>query len=108
MPYHADSKPQYKSMPYHTDSKPQYKQVSYNTESKPYYNTDDRSKPFTDGQLPKICRYHLYFADRARVCKPWCRWPGAKPHTEELSSRSQTPYASRSPSPNPQYRCQGN
>ena len=32
-------------------------------------------RPFRDEQRPKICRAHIYFAARARNCKPWCMWP---------------------------------
>ena len=48
-------------------------------------------KPFFPEQKVKICRAHLYFAEQARTCKPWCRWP-KKQNTKILpSSRPPTP-----------------
>lgn len=32
-------------------------------------------KPFHDNQRPVVCRAHLYYGQRAKNCKPWCRWP---------------------------------
>lgn len=52
--------------------------------------------PFHAGQRPKICRAHLYFAEAARTCKPWCRWPNKRSSmTMQPSSRP----SSRSASP---------
>lgn len=48
-------------------------------------------RPFNASQRPKICRYHLYYADNAKCCKPWCKWPGPKPHKIEPSSRPASP-----------------
>ena len=31
-------------------------------------------RPFYEVQKPQICRGHLYFADKSRTCKPWCKW----------------------------------
>ena len=48
-------------------------------------------KPFFPEQKAKICRAHLFFAEQARTCKPWCRWP-KKQSTKILpSSRPPTP-----------------
>lgn len=47
--------------------------------------------PFSAGQKPMICRYHVYFADKAKRCKDWCRWPGAKPSQRDPSSRPSSP-----------------
>ena len=41
--------------------------------------------PFFPEQKAKICRAHLYFAEQARTCKPWCRWP-KKQNTKILPS----------------------
>jgi hypothetical protein len=54
-------------------------------------------RPFNDRQRPKICRFHLYFAEKANRCKPWCRWPGIKPDIIDSSSRA--PSRSVSPAP---------
>lgn len=48
-------------------------------------------RPFSESQRPKICRSHLYFADAARNCKPWCRYPNKKNCKVEPSSRSSSP-----------------
>lgn len=47
--------------------------------------------PFSDGQKPKICRFHVFYADKANKCKPWCKWPGRKPQTIDPSSRAASP-----------------
>ena len=31
-------------------------------------------RPFHQKQRPKICRAHIYYADAARTCKPWCKF----------------------------------
>ena len=33
---------------------------------------------------------HLFFANSAKRCKPWCKWPGPKPTHIEPSSRAQS------------------
>ena len=53
--------------------------------------------PFSVGQRQKICRYHIFFGERARACKPWCKWPGTKPINILPSSRA----SSRAASPVP-------
>lgn len=50
--------------------------------------------PFRQGQRSRICRSHIFYASEARTCKPWCKWPGAKPSLEPSSrpaSRSSSP-----------------
>ena len=32
-------------------------------------------RSFNRNQRPKVCRAHVYFAENARTCKPWCKWP---------------------------------
>lgn len=32
-------------------------------------------KPFYDNQKPLLCNAHIYYADRAKSCRTWCRWP---------------------------------
>ena len=53
--------------------------------------TSYESKPFSDGQRPKICRFHLFYASKAKRCKPWCKWPGQKPAVIEPNSRPASP-----------------
>ena len=48
-------------------------------------------RPFGANQRPKICRAHLYFADKARVCKPWCKFPTKRGCNIQPSSRSSSP-----------------
>ena len=33
---------------------------------------DNNIQPFSPGQRPKICRFHLFFANSAKRCKTWC------------------------------------
>lgn len=51
----------------------------------------DTHRPYSEGQRPKVCRSHLYYAANARTCKPWCKWPGAKPQQIDPSSRPASP-----------------
>ena len=32
-------------------------------------------RPYKPDQQQKICRAHLYFAERVRNCTSWCQWP---------------------------------
>ena len=61
-------------------------------------------RPFSEGQRPKICRYHLYFGKKAKVCKPWCDFPNKANCKMEASSRPN----SRSSSPAPSQSTQEN
>ena len=59
--------------------------------SKSNRSIENTHRPFTADQRPKICRYHLYFAEKAKSCKPWCQWPGQKPKNIEPTSRTNSP-----------------
>ena len=48
-------------------------------------------RPFNSSQRPKICRAHLYFAERARTCKPWCKFPRKSGCSILPSSRASSP-----------------
>lgn len=49
-------------------------------------------RPFNQTQRPKICRAHLYFAEFARTCKPWCKFPGKRNNCKiQPSSRPSSP-----------------
>ena len=49
-------------------------------------------KPFKNDQRPRICRFHLYFAEKAKHCKPWCRWPNKQRDLNiQPSSRASSP-----------------
>ena len=54
-------------------------------------------RPFYPDQRPMLCNSHIFFADRARSCRRWCRWPGRKP--EMLRENERTPHQSRPASP---------
>ena len=46
---------------------------------------------FSDGQKQKICRFYVVYAQYAKRCKPWCKWPDQKPQIIDASSRPSTP-----------------
>ena len=48
-------------------------------------------RPFNRNQRPKVCRAHLYFAETARTCKPWCKWPNRENCKMQPSSRPASP-----------------
>ena len=49
-------------------------------------------RPFHSSQKPMVCRAHLYFADKAKTCKPWCKFPkGGKELNMQPSSRASSP-----------------
>ena len=48
-------------------------------------------RPFNEQQKPKICRGHIYFADKSRTCKPWCRFPNKANCAIQPNSRSSSP-----------------
>ena len=52
-------------------------------------------RPYNDKQRQRVCRAHIYFADSAKYCKPWCRWPGKKGCKIHPSSRNASPSRSR-------------
>ena len=54
-------------------------------------------QPFSPGQRPQVCRAHIFFAGRARTCKPWCKWPDKTNCSIRPSSRP--PSRSSSPAP---------
>lgn len=49
--------------------------------------------PFSVDQRPKICRAHIFFADRAKSCRSWCRWPD-KTKCRVVQSSHNTPCTS--------------
>lgn len=61
----------------------------------PQNNIPFAYRPFYKDQRPKICRAHLYFANEARTCKPWCKYPDKTRCSVQPSSRP----SSRSSSP---------
>ena len=58
--------------------------------------------PFHPDQRPQVCRAHVFFANNAKTCRNWCRWPNKSnckivqsarntPHSSPQSSRSNSP-----------------
>jgi len=54
-------------------------------------------RPFKPEQKPRICNAHIFYAERARTCRPWCQWPGTKPKI--ISRNQKTPAQTRPSSP---------
>jgi len=54
-------------------------------------------RPFYRDQRPRICNAHIFYAENARTCRKWCRWPN-KPE-KLLKDFEKTPVQSRSSSP---------
>lgn len=48
-------------------------------------------RAFNDKQRPNICRGHLYYANKSRSCKPWCKWPNKQKVVIKPSSRTSSP-----------------
>lgn len=48
-------------------------------------------RAFNAKQRPSICRGHLYYANKSRSCKPWCKWPNKQNVTMKPSSRTSSP-----------------
>jgi len=46
--------------------------------------------PYHPDQRPKICRAHIYYGNKARTCKPWCRFPGDRNKFKFLPNSRQT------------------
>jgi len=53
--------------------------------------------PFYDGQRPRICNSHIFYANRARNCRRWCQWPNK--NAKIIPENQKTPHHSRSSSP---------
>lgn len=54
-------------------------------------------QPFHDDQKPKMCRGHIFYAEKSRTCKNWCRYPDKSSCTIQAprqSSRSSSPASS--------------
>jgi len=54
-------------------------------------------RPFYKDQRPKLCNAHIFYADRARTCRPWCKWPIKRQRM--LRDNEATPVQSRHSSP---------
>lgn len=48
-------------------------------------------RPFHPDQRTKICRFHIYYGDDAKSCKPWCRYPNKRHCKIMPTSRSSSP-----------------
>lgn len=48
-------------------------------------------KPFHSEQRPRVCRSHIYFANEARTCRSWCKWPDKTSCKVQPNSRANSP-----------------
>ena len=62
-----------------------------------YPNTPKPPKP---DQRQKICNAHIYYASRAKYCRHWCQWPGAKPQLTPPGQRTPRQMSPTRNSPN--------
>lgn len=53
-------------------------------------------RPFKENQRPTICRAHIYYNDKAKTCKPWCRYPDKSGCRIAPNSRNASPARSES------------
>ena len=90
--------PMHKSMCYLTGQSTSQTEYSYkksDNQNSSYqnksYSLPSGLKPFSQNQKPKICRGHIYFADKSKTCKPWCRYPNKQGCNMEASSRPSSP-----------------
>lgn len=61
-------------------------------------------RSFHPKQRPKFCRFHLYYGEKAKSCRPFCMFSKTHPNVLSLSannSRNNSPSNSRSSSPTP-------
>jgi len=54
-------------------------------------------RPFHRDQRPRICNAHIFYAEHARTCRQWCKWPIKNQRV--LKPFEKTPAQSRSSSP---------
>jgi len=83
----------HQSTPYHVGHVSSDQRYSQNSSGA----TKSGFRPFYSDQRPKICNAHIFYADRARTCRHWCRWPNKPAHI--LRRGEKTPAQSRSNSP---------
>ena len=83
---------------FNQNDNPHVRQISQNPSFQPrskytekFKNFSSSTPPFIKNQRPKICKYHIYFADRAKYCKPWCKWPDKRKVQLQQSSRPSLP-----------------
>ena len=80
-------------------------QVERSQTRSPNHRSEDNSRtpiglrPFSQDQRPKVCRAHIYFGDKARNCKSWCRWPSKSGCRILPNSRSASPSSTTSSRP---------
>jgi len=54
-------------------------------------------RPFHKDQRQRICNAHIFYAERAKTCRPWCKWPSKNQRI--LRGFEKTPAQSRDSSP---------
>jgi len=66
--------------------------VSYRNSSVANNSVPISVRPYKPGQRTKICRAHIFFAENARTCKAWCKFPNKSTNVRMLpNSRSASP-----------------
>jgi len=66
-------------------------------ENTQHFSRANTVRPFHPDQRPRICNAHIFYADRAKTCRRWCKWPGRRPR--QLNDNAATPAQSRSATP---------
>ena len=80
-----------------TRNVPQHNSHHNNNSRSRTYNSSNNNiryglKPYNHDQKQKVCRAHLYFAEKARNCTSWCRWPNKQNVTiRQSTSRANSP-----------------
>jgi len=76
-----------------------HKQANYDNRNTNFKINDNKFsvRPFFSGQRPRVCNAHIFYGERARTCRHWCKWPNKPQHM--LKDYEKTPRHSRSNSP---------
>lgn len=86
----------------HTQAEPRYSSESSFERRQPDWQPRSRAhwsprrRPFNPKRA-KICTAHIYYADEARTCRHWCKWPGKR--GKIIPAHQTTPHQSRPSSP---------
>ena len=64
----------------------------------PRYQHSNTIRPFHRNQRSQICNAHIFYASKARTCRPWCKWSN-KADQRILQEKEKTPVQSRPNSP---------
>lgn len=95
-PYQPYEQPHYPHLGAQRFQQPYESNPARFPEQQPFQRESRGFKPFSPGQRPKICDFHIFFAERAKSCTVWCKWPGEKP--PQIRERSLSRQRPASPS----------